>query len=63
MGSAEVRRSGLLPVGGGHTVYWEESGTEAGVPALYLHGGPGGTLGTGSYRRKFDLDTVRLGRV
>lgn len=47
-------------MGGGHTVYWEESGTEAGVPALYLHGGPGGTLGTGSYRRKFDLDTVRL---
>jgi proline iminopeptidase len=58
--SAEVRRSGLLPVGGGHEVYWEESGNPEGVPAIYLHGGPGGTLGRGGYRTKFDPSRFRI---
>jgi proline iminopeptidase len=57
---AEVRRSGLLPVGGVHQVYWEESGTPDGVAALYLHGGPGGSLGTGGYRTKFDPSMFRI---
>lgn len=35
---------GLLPVGEGHEIFWEESGTADGVPTLYLHGGPGGRL-------------------
>lgn len=30
------------------------SGSPAGKPALYLHGGPGATLGSGGYRRRFD---------
>ena len=56
----EIRASGLLPVGDGHQVYWEESGNPGGVPAVYLHGGPGGTLGTGSYRSKFDPSRFRI---
>jgi proline iminopeptidase len=57
---AQVRASGLLDVGNGHAVYWEESGASGGVPALYLHGGPGGTLGEGSYRRVFDPSRIRI---
>lgn len=51
---------GLLPVGDGHRVYWEEWGRGDGVPALYLHGGPGGGLGTSAYRQRFDLDRMRV---
>lgn len=47
--------SGLLPVGDGNEIYWEASGNPDGKPALYLHGGPGGGIGTG-YRRRFDPD-------
>lgn len=36
------------------SLYWESSGNPAGRPALYLHGGPGGGLGKGGYRRRFD---------
>lgn len=60
MKSSDVHTSGLLPVGDGHRIYWEESGNPQGVPALYLHGGPGGTLGAGGYRNKFSLEDVRL---
>lgn len=61
MADASVpNRSGLLPVGGGQTVYWEEWGDPAGRPALYLHGGPGGGLGRSSYRHKFDLSHWRV---
>ncbi len=56
----EPRESGLLPLPGGQQLYWEESGRPGGIPALYLHGGPGGGLGTGGYRRKFDPDRFRL---
>jgi proline iminopeptidase len=31
----------MLPVGDGHEVYLETIGTRAGMPAVYLHGGPG----------------------
>jgi proline iminopeptidase len=57
---SEIRASGHLPVDGGHQIYWEESGRPGGIPALYLHGGPGGTLGTSSYRTKFDPDLFRI---
>jgi proline iminopeptidase len=56
----EIRASGLLPVDGDHQIYWEESGRLDGIPALYLHGGPGGTLGTSSYRTKFDPARFRI---
>lgn len=57
---AEIRSSGFLPVRGGHEIYWEESGRVDGIPAVYLHGGPGGTLGTGNYRAKFDPARFRI---
>ncbi len=31
-------------------IYWEASGNPRGIPVLYLHGGPGGSLGGGGYR-------------
>ncbi len=35
-------------------IYWEASGDPGGVPVLYLHGGPGGSLGKGGYRKRHD---------
>jgi proline iminopeptidase len=35
-------------------IYWESTGDPAGVPVLYLHGGPGGSLGRGGYRTRHD---------
>lgn len=35
-------------------IHWEATGNPAGVPVLYLHGGPGGSLGKGGYRKKHD---------
>jgi proline iminopeptidase len=55
-----TRTSGLLDVGDGQEIYWEESGERDGIPALYLHGGPGSTLGSGSYRGKFDPSRFRI---
>jgi proline iminopeptidase len=46
--------SGLLRVGDGSEIYWETSGNPKGKPALYLHGGPGSGLRSGSYRQLFD---------
>ena len=57
---SEPHSSGLLPVDDVHEIYWEESGRPDGIPAVYLHGGPGSTLGRGAYRRKFDPDRFRL---
>lgn len=33
--------SGLLDVGDGHSMYYEQCGNPTGVPAVFLHGGPG----------------------
>jgi proline iminopeptidase len=41
----------VLDVGGGHSVYVEECGNPAGLPAVFLHGGPGG--GCKIYQRSF----------
>lgn len=35
-------------------IYWEASGNPAGVPVLFLHGGPGGSLRRGSHRGRHD---------
>jgi len=47
-------RHGFLDRPDGNVLYWEASGSPAGRPALYLHGGPGSGLGQGAYRRKFN---------
>lgn len=50
--------SGDLSVGDGHILYWEAVGREDGVPAIYLHGGPGS--GSAPWARQyFDPDTFR----
>lgn len=50
----EPYASGYLDRPDGARLYWETSGNPRGRPALYLHGGPGGGLGKGGYRRRFD---------
>lgn len=57
---SEAHTSGFLAVGDEHEIYWEESGNPSGIPAVYLHGGPGGGLGPGGYRMKFDPDRFRI---
>lgn len=46
----EPYESGLLDVGDGQRVYWETVGNPDGLPALYLHGGPGSGASPGSRR-------------
>jgi proline iminopeptidase len=52
--------SGSVAIGDCTAVAWEESGNPDGVAALWLHGGPGGSLGSGWYRTHFDPDRYRL---
>ena len=40
-------------------IYWESIGNPDGVPVLYLHGGPGGSLGRGGYRKRHDPNRFR----
>lgn len=47
----EPFRTGMLPVGDGHTLYFEESGNPNGKPVVFVHGGPGG--GTEAKQRRF----------
>src|SRR6476659_6002264 len=49
----EPYRSGRLDVGDGHSLYWELSGNPEGVPAVFLHGGPGAGCSP-DHRRLFD---------
>jgi proline iminopeptidase len=51
--------SGVLPVGGGHDVYWEACGHGDGKPAVVLHGGPGSGC-TPWHRRLFDPARYRI---
>ena len=50
---------GLLEVGDGQQLYWEECGNPHGKPAVFVHGGPGGGC-TPNYRRYFDPARYRL---
>ncbi len=45
--------SQLLPVGDGHEIYVETVGRADGIPAVYLHGGPGSGCQP-DHRRLFD---------
>ncbi|MCC0053895.1 MAG: prolyl aminopeptidase [Rhodobiaceae bacterium] len=49
----EPFESGHLDVGDGHVIYWERVGTKGAKPAVFLHGGPGGTISP-AHRRLFD---------
>lgn len=51
--------SGLLDVGNGNSIYWECCGNPNGMPAVYIHGGPGSGC-TSAARRFFDPEKYRL---
>lgn len=54
-----ARRSGKLAVDAGHRLYWEEAGAPDGIPALFLHGGPGAGAAP-IHRRFFDPERYRI---
>ena len=55
----EPLRTGMLGVGDGHEMYWEESGDPAGKAAVLLHGGPGS--GSAPWQRGlFDPSRYRI---
>jgi proline iminopeptidase len=55
----EPRASGMLRLDALHSMYWEESGRSDGIPAVFLHGGPGAGS-TPKHRRFFDPDAYRV---
>jgi proline iminopeptidase len=55
----EPYKQGVLDVGDGHRLYYEESGNPRGKPAVFLHGGPGGG-GDVNARRFFDPGGYRI---
>jgi proline iminopeptidase len=58
-GEIEPYRTHRLDVGPPHQLYVEESGNPSGVPAVFLHGGPGG--GSRPWqRRTFDPERFRI---
>ncbi len=44
-------KNGMLDVGDGHHLYWEQSGNPNGTPVIFLHGGPG--AGCSPIQRRF----------
>ncbi|MGJ3260434.1 MAG: prolyl aminopeptidase [Rhodospirillales bacterium] len=50
---------GMLDVGDGHRIYYEQSGNPQGVPVVFLHGGPGAGSNP-AHRRFFDPEFYRV---
>jgi proline iminopeptidase len=50
--------SGTLNVGNGNTIYWEIIGSPTGIPAVFVHGGPGSGSSTKA-RQYFDPKKYR----
>jgi proline iminopeptidase len=55
----EPYASGLLEVSATHRIYWEECGNPAGIPVVFLHGGPGAGASP-AHRRFFDPAAFRI---
>lgn len=55
----EPYEQGMLDVGDGHRLSWEQCGNPAGKPVVVLHGGPGTGCSTGM-RRWFDPASYRI---
>jgi proline iminopeptidase len=55
----EPYESGMLPLDSLHTMYWECSGNPAGIPVVFLHGGPGAGSSP-KHRRFFDPEGFRI---
>ncbi|MGC2519821.1 MAG: prolyl aminopeptidase [Burkholderiales bacterium] len=53
------RASGMLRLDAVHSMYWEECGNPAGIPVVFLHGGPGAGS-TPRHRRFFDPEAYRV---
>ena len=51
--------NGMLDVGHGHRIYWEQCGNPQGQPIVFLHGGPGAGC-TPKARRWFDPQHYRI---
>jgi proline iminopeptidase len=56
--ATEPFATGMLDVGAGHRVYWEQSGNPGGIPVLFCHGGPGSSCSP-AHRRFFDPTRYR----
>ncbi|MQA96494.1 MAG: alpha/beta fold hydrolase [Streptosporangiales bacterium] len=57
--SPEPYAHGMLDVGDGRRVYWEECGNPEGTPLMVLHGGPGAGRSAGM-RRVADPSRYRI---
>lgn len=57
--SIEPYRSGMLDTGEGHRIYWELCGNPAGIPVVFLHGGPGAGCSP-QHRRLFDPERYNI---
>ena len=55
----EPYATGMLDVDDGQRIYWEECGSPAGKPVVFLHGGPGGGIQP-TVRRLFDPKRYRV---
>ncbi len=55
----QCHAQGWLDVGQGHEIYWEVCGNPLGVPALFVHGGPGAGCWPDD-RRWFDPSRYRI---
>ena len=55
----EPYESGMMTLDATHSMYWEQSGHPAGIPVLFLHGGPGAGA-TSVHRRFFDPGSYRI---
>ncbi|MGV8909113.1 MAG: prolyl aminopeptidase [Propionicimonas sp.] len=51
--------NGLLDVGDGQQLYWEECGNPRGKPVVFIHGGPGGGC-VPAHRQFFDPELYRV---
>lgn len=49
----------VLEINDGHSVYFEQSGSETGIPVIFLHGGPGSGCNE-NHRRYFNPDKYRI---
>lgn len=52
-------QQGLIEVGNGHSIYFECSGNPEGIPAVFVHGGPGGGTDCSS-RQVFNPEKYRI---
>ena len=57
--SIAPHQHGMLDVGDGHQIYWEECGNPNGKPVIFLHGGPGAGCNE-NHRRLFDPARYRI---